>query len=313
MRRSPNPGGRASPAVLVLAATALAACATTGAAGRGPPGDLSRPPEAPVLAPGSPPPPVATLGGSGGPVGPDVKKVAFTTPRGERVAVVFQKQGRSVGSATSGGLDGGLCLKPKGPGFVHLGENGCGTTEAVTLLLFAIGEVERAWPGTVPVVIGSLSKPGGGKLRPHKSHRSGRDADVGFYAAGNRAMTTFEALSADGIDFDKSFLLMATLLSSGRVTNIFVNYALQGYLYEAARAMGYDDEQLAWILQYPRGRSAKVGMIRHASGHTRHFHVRFACPAGDESCQEFTPKAAREPRGKQHGKPKPVRGKPAKG
>ena len=165
-------------------------------------------------------------------------------------------------------------------------ENRCGTDETVVLLMFAIQEVMTGFPGTPPVVLGSLSRPGGGRLKPHRSHCSGRDVDIGFFAADGRRSRHFTDLGAEGIDFDRSFYLMANLIATGRVRYIFVNYSMQSHLYEAARRMGYDDEQLAYIIQYPRPRGQKMGIIRHARGHKRHFHVRFACPERDPECRD---------------------------
>lgn len=142
----------------------------------------------------------------------------------------------------------------------------------------------RAYPASPPVVIGALSRKTGGRIRPHKSHRSGRDVDIGFFAVENRPLKSFEPLAPSEIDYDKTFYLMAALIASGRVDYIFVNYALQPRFVEAARRLGYDEEQITYLFQYPKGRSARAGIIRHSRGHTRHFHVRFSCPAGDEDC-----------------------------
>jgi murein endopeptidase len=204
------------------------------------------------------------------------------------VTLRYHQKSRSLGTADDGALDGGRCLKEVGPGFIHL--NGkkdgasCATDETVNLLMFAIGEVLREYPDTAPVVIGGLSRPGGGPLRPHKSHTSGRDADLGYYALRNRPLAGFDDLPPTAIDFDKTFFLMANLIATGRVSHIFVNYSLQPGLYDAAKAMGYDDRQLAWIFQYPAGRKAKTGIVRHSKGHQRHWHVRFVCPVGDKDC-----------------------------
>jgi YD repeat-containing protein len=218
---------------------------------------------------------------------PSVRILSFTTPRGQPVTLRYKQKSRSVGRTNRGHLEDGRCLPNQGPGFVHPGDAACGTDETVTLVLFAIGEVMRDYPDTVPIVVGALSMPTGGKLRPHKSHRSGRDIDFGFFRTGNEALHHFEDIAADRIDFDKSFLLMANLIATGRVQNIFVNYALQSRLHQAARDMGYDDAQLSWLFEYPRGRKAQAGVIRHAKGHTRHFHVRFVCPTGDSTCDEL--------------------------
>jgi len=211
-------------------------------------------------------------------------RIAFLAPSGRPVALEYQRQSRSVGSPTRGRLENARCLPESGPGFIAFSASRCATDETITLLLFAIGEVMQEYPSSVPVVIGALSAPDGGRIKPHKSHRSGRDADIGYFAAGNRPLRTFTDLRADEIDYDKSFYLMAALIATGRVDFLFVNYALQPRFIEAARRMGYDDEQIGYLFQYPKGRRSRTGVIRHARGHTRHFHVRFACPLGDAGC-----------------------------
>ena len=57
---------------------------------------------------------------------------------------------------------------------------------------------------------------------------------------------------------------------------LFVDYELQHLLYEEARAMGATEVQLERWFQYPYGRRAARGIIRHWKGHDDHFHVRFA-------------------------------------
>jgi murein endopeptidase len=136
----------------------------------------------------------------------------------------------------------------------------------------------------VPALIGALSKEGGGPISPHKSHQSGRDADIAFFAKDNEPVNTFGELDPANIDFQKSLTLLVNLISTGRVHFIFINYALQKFFYEAAREMGYSDAQLEYLFQYPRGNGAKTGIIRHANGHFRHAHVRFACPVDSPEC-----------------------------
>lgn len=218
---------------------------------------------------------------------PSVRVVSFVTPRGQPVTLRYKQKSRSVGKPNRGRLENGRCMPEKGPGFIRFSESACGTDETVTLVMFAMGEFLSSYPDSVPVVIGALSTPNGGRLRPHKSHRTGRDIDFGFFRTDNTPMRRFDDIEPDRIDFEKSFALMANLIATGRVQNIYVNYGLQSRLLQAARDMGYDDEQLAWLFEYPRGRKARVGVIRHAKGHTRHFHVRFVCPAGDETCDEW--------------------------
>ncbi len=238
-----------------------------------------------MIAPEAPPVPA---GHEEAPVVPPVAegevRLSFLSPSGRPEVLTYRRRSRSVGRPTSGYLRDARCLPESGPGFIAFSPNRCATDETITILLYAIRELMREYPSSVPVVIGALSRPQGGRLKPHKSHRSGRDVDIGYFAVGNRPLRTFADLRPDEIDYDKTFYLMATLIATGRVDFIFVNYALQPRFVEAARRLGYDDEQIDYLFQYPKGRKSRTGLIRHARGHTRHFHVRFACPRGDEEC-----------------------------
>lgn len=218
--------------------------------------------------------------------GPDVRSMAFVTARGETVTLRYRDRSESLGFANKGSLEGGRVLREEGPGFIHTHGESWATDETITLLMFALGEVLRDYPDTAGVVIGSLSKEGGGPLPPHKSHQSGRDVDIGFYAINNRQLRSFEHLPPEEIDFEKTMWLIANLVATGRVQMIFVNYSLQPHLYEAAQALGYDEGQLDLLFQYPRDLKSKKGIIRHSAGHVRHLHFRFVCPLEDENCTD---------------------------
>ncbi len=176
-------------------------------------------------------------------------------------------------------------MPPSGLGWRCKSRNNYGTAETVAILRWAFAQVARRFPGTVPVVVGDLSRRGGGRLRPHHSHRSGRDVDIGYYARDNRPLRGFERMSEETLDADKTWYLLERLLASGQVEYIFVDYELQGALYDAARRAGWPQAALAGIFQFPRGSSVRRGIIRHARGHDDHFHVRFRCPEGDGACK----------------------------
>ncbi|MDQ3299780.1 MAG: hypothetical protein M3619_24640, partial [Myxococcota bacterium] len=59
------------------------------------------------------------------------------------------------------------------------------------------------------------------------------------------------------------------------VQMIFLDHAVQARLYKWARNRGTPDDQLADILQYPRGKDTQVGLVRHWPHHGDHLHVRF--------------------------------------
>jgi murein endopeptidase len=65
---------------------------------------------------------------------------------------------------------------------------------------------------------------------------------------------------------------------------MFLDYDVQGILVRWAKDHGIDDDHLAHVFQYPRGRGADA-LVRHYPGHANHFHVRFKCPADDQGCR----------------------------
>lgn len=212
--------------------------------------------------------------------------ISFVTPRGQPVTLNVPSDSESIGTPVNGRLANARCMRAEGPGFIHPSNASCGTDETVMLTMFAVGELLRDYPETVPVLIGSLSAPEGGPLKPHKSHQSGRDIDIGLFARGNVAVETFGALDQQEIDFEKTLTLLVNLIATGRVQFIFINYSIQPSFVEAAKAQGYDKEQIDYLFQYPKGKDARQGIIRHANGHTRHAHVRFTCPQSDTRCAE---------------------------
>ena len=59
------------------------------------------------------------------------------------------------------------------------------------------------------------------------------------------------------------------------VSIMFVDYAVQKRLYQWARKRGTPDADLEHLFQYPHGRDAQTGLIRHWPNHADHVHVRF--------------------------------------
>ncbi|GMV43656.1 MAG: hypothetical protein AMXMBFR64_53720 [Myxococcales bacterium] len=218
------------------------------------------------------------------PDGPDTRSFRLRTAGGTWKTLYWQKGSASVGSPSNGSLSGGRAFPDWGPGWLRKGSRPWGTDEAVLLLAWAITEVGLNYPGTAPLVIGDFSQEGGGRVPPHRSHRSGRDVDVGLYAAGNEPVRGFKRLALDAIDYDKTWFLIERLLVTNEVQYVFVDYRIQGGLYEAALDAGWDEAALGSLFEHPRGVGAGGATIRHARGHDDHLHIRFRCPREDEDC-----------------------------
>jgi len=155
-----------------------------------------------------------------------------------------------------------------------------GAPHVVEHLKDAIAIVRALYPDVHTLAIGDLSAEHGGKLANHQSHQTGLDVDLGFFF---HAMPVgypdrFVAATAD-LDLEATWALITafartTHLDDG-VQMIFLDYDIQARLHAWARKRGTPDDQLASILQYPRGKDSLSGLVRHWPNHADHLHVRF--------------------------------------
>lgn len=191
----------------------------------------------------------------------------------------------SAGSPNDGRLNGGRQLQ-SGPGYrVRNGSRAYGTEETVIRIREALTRTHRRFPTAPMLAVGDLSYARGGRMSPHVSHQSGRDADIAYYTIGRQDRDGFLVATPENLDVEHTWYLMRTFIEGGDVQYIFVDYALQAVLYDYVRARGASPEDLERWFQYPR-EGEQVGIIRHVGGHDDHLHVRFECPSGDTRCED---------------------------
>ncbi len=150
--------------------------------------------------------------------------------------------------------------------------------------------------GSKPMVIGDLSSEHGGALYGHRSHQSGRDADVGFFAVDAegkpQAVDRFvkydsngRAKDRSGLIFDdyRNWLVVLTWMKDERadIKHVFVASHLRRRLLEFARSRPafakYADDAAKFLLQ-----------PSNSSAHDDHFHVRIECPKRHEGlCKDY--------------------------
>lgn len=157
----------------------------------------------------------------------------------------------------------------------------------------AAAYVAREHPGSV-LVVGDLSREGGGEIKGHDSHESGRDVDLGFYLLrdGEPFVTSQDlAIDKDGsakssraVSFDdaRNWSLIEALVGDreARVMQIFVADHLRIRLMREARRAGASADVL------DRARAVLV-QPRAGQKHDDHFHVRIRCPKGQRDCVDF--------------------------
>ncbi len=213
---------------------------------------------------------------------------------------------RSVGATNRGRLLHSVALESP---LVHVRNPNAryGTAEFVGLITWAAEQVEHKAPGA-QLLLGDISRQRGGRLRPHRSHRAGRDADIGFYLldeadapAENRR---FIRLRRDGtgpdrrtdrtLHFDdvRNWALVAALLGQDVVPVQYIMVIAP--LKERLLAEGERQNAPAWLMhrvreavgprRSGRGRAARYGT------HNSHFHVRVYCDGSDlPRCRDVPP------------------------
>ncbi|KIG17096.1 Membrane-bound lytic murein transglycosylase D precursor [Enhygromyxa salina] len=158
-----------------------------------------------------------------------------------------------------------------------------GSSHTLHNLQLAIANFRRATGFNGDLVIGAISKRGGGRLKPHSSHQSGRDVDVRLPVKSASGSSD----NIDDVDWDATWSLIQALVSTGEVQYIFLSTSRQKRLYKAAKRAGASKDMLERTIQYPSGSGTNHGIVRNASGHTAHFHVRFNCAANETRCESY--------------------------
>jgi len=230
------------------------------------------------------------------PEGDNVLAAAFARPPlrevDARIAawaseVAPPRETKASGKPWGGRLDRPAELPEQGPGYTTFKVNRFGTWQVIHTLTAGIAEVLLRYPDSVPVVIGDLSTATGGRLSPHRSHQNGLDIDIGYFHAGNRPVTRFQAADDGTLDAPKTLTLLEGLLRTGWVDLLFIDRKVQRPLIDEARTRGWSDDLLQRIFGEACDGGCRNAVVRHSKGHHNHLHLRVKCdPAADECTPE---------------------------
>ncbi len=207
---------------------------------------------------------------------PSPQPVEEVAPSPEEFSKVFDEAvteagSISIGRANRGYLYNGVQMPPGPLWEVVAPEYAWGTRTAVTALARAIKEVNRIHPETPRLHVGHLSKRQGGWLRPHRSHQSGRDVDLGFYYLDGPHW--YERATEDNLDVMRTWALLSALAKATPLEYVFVDRRLHPLLRAEAERVGEDEEFVTLMFD---GQGPLVEpILRHARGHDDHVHVRF--------------------------------------
>lgn len=152
------------------------------------------------------------------------------------------------------------------------------TEETISSLTQAIEAVNARFPESPKLYVGQISGEHGGYLRPHRSHQSGRDVDLGYYYQGGPHW--YARANAKTLDFGRTWALVKALALDPNVEAMFIDRSVQHLLREYALAQHEDAAWIERVFESPRRRDT---LIHHAWGHLTHVHVRFRCPHAQEA------------------------------
>jgi penicillin-insensitive murein endopeptidase len=220
------------------------------------------------------------------------------------LGVVSDGTSISVGRASQGYLLDGARLPDHGEGFTtrdvwRARDNRFGTDELIDLVV-GVSRRMRRHARDVKLVVADLSGRGGGeRLAFHRSHQSGRDADLVYYmrdAAGRPfepdAMHVFDAAgrardrSGVTVDIPRTWLLVKELLTAPEapVQWVFMYQPIANRLIEHAQQIGEPEA----VIERARKACRQPG---DSARHDDHMHVRVYCSAADRAygCVDMGP------------------------
>jgi penicillin-insensitive murein endopeptidase len=226
------------------------------------------------------------------PLPPLANPDAPTTPAKElfgRAREAAPLAARAIGSYAKGCVAGALALPVDGETWqvMRLSRNrNWGHPRLVAFLERLAKRVPQinGWPG---LLVGDISQPRGGPmLTGHASHQVGLDADIWLTPMPDRRLSRAEReqisatdmVRGDRRDIDPAVwtpqhtALLRAVSREPEVARIFVNAAIKRTL---CREAGSDR---GWLTK-----------IRPMFGHNYHFHIRLACPDGEEACADQEP------------------------
>ena len=158
------------------------------------------------------------------------------------------------------------------------------TSYVIETLETVAGRVAFELPLADPLLIGDMSRRGGGRMEGHVTHDKGIDVDIGlFMDDGRQPLGGFVDLRPSQLDVRSTWILVRTMLDTGQVQFILLDQGLIDRLKSyAISEVGLDRATAEDIFPPREERPAwsERGVVRHAPNHKSHLHVRLLPPDG---------------------------------
>lgn len=196
----------------------------------------------------------------------------------------------SVGYTDAGRLINAVQLDDDAAWQVVVPEYAWGTQETIDALTRVASAVQTRYPQAPLLRVNHISKQEGGYLRPHKSHQSGRDVDLGFYYKPGVDPRGVRGSRVKSMDLALNWMLVRSLIIESDVQLILVDRQVRRALHDHALAQGEDRGWLDSIFN-----AGSASLVQHARRHRDHFHVRFYSPRAQELGCRVQPLLAKRP------------------
>jgi len=207
--------------------------------------------------------------------------------RAKPLDVHVGKDAQAVGAPTTGRLSGELRLESDGFFEVRCLINAYVSTATYKSLYVALSQMRAKYRYDGQLVVGDISRDGGGSYGKHLSHQTGRDVDVwlpiegGVYRTGpecGACGTPWCRPDETEIDWEAAWQLVESLLEGGTVERIFLDKRLMEPLIAGAVRTGADESAVRVLVR------RRKAFVIDAANHRHHFHVRFRCGENEEKC-----------------------------
>ncbi len=196
---------------------------------------------------------------------------------------------RSIGAPNSGRLQHGMPL-PEGR-YWQLRERrtrAFGADNSIHAMVTAFNRYGQSFDDAPAILVGEISSRRGGPAAPHRSHRTGRDVDLGYILKPGTGAPPehrhWKRANTENFDAEKNWALIQALVETGEVQQIFVSNRLQRLLRPVAREQ-LTDEEFARYFRVPGGDRDQMPILKHWDGHRDHMHVRFSCEQDNGRCR----------------------------
>jgi LysM repeat protein len=199
----------------------------------------------------------------------------------------------SVGYCEAGRLINGVQLDSGELWTVKDPTSAWGTQEVIDAIKLVAKTVHEMRPGIGPLRINDIGRQQGGYMKPHRSHQSGRDVDMGlFYLDGDGSWAPRGKEKTRVIDIGANWQVLKSVATLTDVQVVLVDRKIQKLLYDYALATGENRQLVDSIF---KGQKGVPALTQHARKHRDHFHVRFFSPRSQELGRRVVPLLAKKP------------------